>query len=315
MNLGENDSDKLIKFTQNEIESITRKKEDPQIIANALDFLSNLSQQLPSLSEPLARDYVKFAEIDYQSARLLLENKVYPSAIFHLQQTIEKLAKAYALHLGLVKEEDLYPKGKRKSETVGHVSPRVFILTLKRKGAIDLIYIVSKLLKEKSCEEIKKDIEIFESFLWKKRELAVLSRENIKNILSLIQQNGRIIKALSKIDPRVVKSKIEKIKLGSSTRARQMGLPISNSIKGIPINQSTVEEIFQKLITFIRLYILTIITFPHSSYPRYPSKGYGIAYEEGLGIVDCANDLLSMTGEILGEIKGTIGGDCVADFR
>jgi hypothetical protein len=313
MNLGENASDKLIKLAQNEIERITSKKEDPQIIANALAFLSNLSQQLP-LSEPLARDYIKFAEIDYQSARLLLENKIYPSAIFHLQQTIEKLAKAYALHLGLVKEEDLYPKGKRKgrSGTVGHISPRAFISVLKRKGAIDIVYIVFTLLKEKSCEEIKKDIKNFESLLWKE-ELAVLSREDI---LSLLQQNDKIIENLSKIDRRVVKFEIEKRKLGLSTGARQMGLPISNSIKGIPINQSMVEEIFQKLITFVRLYILTIITFPHFSYPRYPSKGHGVVYEEGLGIVECANDLLSMTGEMLEEIKRAIGGgDCVANFR
>jgi len=309
MNLGENASDKLIKLAQNEIERIAGKKEDPQIIANALAFLSNLSQQLP-LSEPLARDYIKFAEIDYQSARLLLENKIYPSAIFHLQQTIEKLAKAYALHLGLVKEEDLYPKG--RSGTVGHISPRAFISVLKRKGAIDIVYIVFTLLKEKSCEEIKKDIKNFESLLWKE-ELAVLSREDI---LSLLQQNDKIIENLSKIDRRVVKFEIEKRKLGLSTRARQMGLPISNSIKGIPINQSMVEEIFQKLITFVRLYILTIITFPHFSYPRYPSKGHGVVYEEGLGIVECANDLLSMTGEMLEEIKRVIGGgDCVADFR
>ena len=61
MILGDNDSDKLgwrlasprlnryIKLAQHEIERITGKKEDPQIIANALDFISNLSQQLPSL--------------------------------------------------------------------------------------------------------------------------------------------------------------------------------------------------------------------------------------------------------------------------
>jgi len=307
----ENVSDKLIKLTQDEIERITGKKEDPKVIANALAFLSNLSQQLPLSLEFLAKDYIKFAEVDYQSARLLLEKKIYPSAIFHLQQTIEKLAKAYALYLGLVKEEDLYSKRKRKSESVGHLSPRAFILNLKRKGAIDLICIVFTLLKKKSCEEIKKNIKIFESFLWKKRELAVLSRENI---LSLTQQNDKIIEALSKINRRVVKFEIEKIKLGLSTRARQMGLPINNFIKGIAINQSMVEEIFQKLITFVRLYILTIITFPHFSYPRYPSKGYAIAYEEGLGIVDCANDLLSITGEMLREIKKIIGDGLVTDF-
>ena len=308
--LGENVSDELIKLIQDEIERITGKKADPKMIVNALAFLSNLSQQLPLSLELLAKDYIKFAEVDYQSARLLLEKKIYPSAIFHLQQTIEKLAKAYALHLGLVKEEDLYPKGKRKSKTVGHISPRAFILILKRKGAIDLVCIVFTLLKKKSCEEIKKNIETFESFLWKKRELAVLPRENI---LHLIQQNDKIIEALSKVDRRTIKFEIEKTKLGLSTRARQMGFSINN-FKGMAINQSMVEEIFQKLITFVRLYVLTIITFPHFSYPRYPSK-VAIAYEEGLGIVDCANDLLSMAGEMLDEMKDTIGDESACSHR
>jgi len=55
----------------------------------------------------LADILLGIARSDLEAAKCLYENKLYPQAIFHLQQSAEKADKSFALIIGLTTEEDL----------------------------------------------------------------------------------------------------------------------------------------------------------------------------------------------------------------
>lgn len=289
---------KCAERAQKEIKHYTGKDVDLPLIKKALPLFEPLLQRLSSPPIPMVGGLIQYAEKDLESAELLFEKRLYPPSIFHLQQAIEKLAKAFALSLGLVEEKELYGKG-----GIGHISPRSFILILREKGAMDLVYLVYQVWgKGKRYEEMRKSVEDFEKLLQKKKELARLSKEGI---LHLIKKKDGIIDVLSKIDVREFRSRIEKIRIGIKARDRYEGPPLGEGILWHELGKKeTIEEILRKLMTFVDLYILTIITFPHSSFSRYPLKGGEvIRYEEGLGIVDCAETLLSITKKTLEEVK------------
>lgn len=290
----------IINLLCNIIERRYRVKINPQMFNNALELFGTICQHLNSLPENLVKEYLQHAEIDYKSAKLLYDNKIYPSMAFHIQQSVEKLAKAYALYLGVIKRNELRPRRNRSG--IGHESPVAFILILKKKGAIDLILLVFAILglKRGTYESIKKDIEDFERFLEKRKELAKISKVEIQ---SLVLKGEEIVNKLRKIDPRKVRAEIRSVRLSFNADARRMGLPIDGTTQelfSIPSNLNVIKGIFEMLILFVKLYILAIITFPHSFYPRYPYEELPLAdYKEGLGIVDYAGELLNTIEETI----------------
>jgi len=51
-----------------------------------------------------ARNLIDTAMKDFETSRVLLESKLYPQAVFHFQQAIEKVIKAVLVYLGLVED-------------------------------------------------------------------------------------------------------------------------------------------------------------------------------------------------------------------
>jgi len=51
-----------------------------------------------------ARNLIDTAMIDFEASRILLESKLYPQAVFHFQQAIEKAIKAILVYLDLVED-------------------------------------------------------------------------------------------------------------------------------------------------------------------------------------------------------------------
>jgi len=50
---------------------------------------------------------VKIAQRDFEAAKVLFEKKLYADAVYMLQQSIEKAAKAILIKLGLIRAEEL----------------------------------------------------------------------------------------------------------------------------------------------------------------------------------------------------------------
>lgn len=275
-----------------------------QMVGNALELLETISQNLNSLPENIVKKYFQYAEIDYKSAKLLYDNKIYPSMVFHVQQAVEKLAKAYALYLGILKKNEL--RSKKDIRGVNHESPMAFVLILKKKGAMDLILLISTILslRWKNYESTRKQIEDFERLLQKRKELAKMSKAEIK---SLVLKGEEIVNKLSKIDPRIVRGEVQKAKLGFGVGARRMGLTIdvaTRKIFSVFGDLKAIKKVFDSLILFAKLYILAIITFPHSFYTRYPYDDIQMAdYKEGLGIIDYAGELLNTIEETMNALK------------
>ena len=58
-------------------------------------------------SRKLSHDFLNEAERDVKSCRLLYSKKMYPHAVYHLQQGVEKAMKGYCLALGMLSIEEV----------------------------------------------------------------------------------------------------------------------------------------------------------------------------------------------------------------
>lgn len=86
------------------------------------------------INRPLAKDYLTIAKNDLDTAEYLFKsnNKEFnPSVIFHIQQSVEKYAKAYSLLFGAV--------SKKAMKEISHDSSKAFIKCLKNKGFNNII--------------------------------------------------------------------------------------------------------------------------------------------------------------------------------
>jgi hypothetical protein len=266
------------------------------------EIINLMMYNLATYPQDVVKKYYSYAKKDYEAAFLLC-HKIPPVAVFHVQQAVEKLTKAYALHMGLIKEEELFRKWrKNKGRTVGHITPRAFILLLKKKGGIQLAnftYILSKKLQLDAEEKIRK----FEKLLKKKERLAKLSRNEIRR---LIKKDEKIRAAIEEIDPRKVRNRIHLVRVGFISRARPK--IASSWVDEVNEKMRMVEAkaslILSELTVFSQLYFLSVITYPHFSYSRYPGRGMAPDdYKKGLGIVDSLDDILKFIGTTLERLE------------
>jgi len=74
---------------------------------------------------PLAKEYLNIARNELKGARALYETGVYPSAVFSLQQSMEKGWKSFGFYFGIITEDDA------KSRDIGHKGSRVCNKTIR----------------------------------------------------------------------------------------------------------------------------------------------------------------------------------------
>jgi HEPN domain-containing protein len=288
------------------------EKEQAKLFINF--FLREVVPNLLRSPSSLVKGYYRCAELDYQAAMLLSNDENYknliPLVIFHLQQAVEKLTKAYALYRGFIKKDELY--GKSKDEVVGHYSPKAFTLLLKKmreRGATGLIDASFLMVPKKPTTTVKETLEKFEELLQqeKLKEMAKISREEISHLM----KNYEIFEsAVQRINIRETMKKIRKFRTGFISRLRDSAISpevIEDIDRQLGIASENIHSILQELLTFSQLYSLAIVTFPHFFYSRYPDlENDGITfadYHEGLGIVDSLDKILTWVGSIMEKTK------------
>ena len=75
---------------------------------NFLSVVFEISKSLKPEEKSKVDEWIKFAEDDLFAYEMLYGAKRYGLALYHLQQTVEKLVKANAIFFGIKKEKDLY---------------------------------------------------------------------------------------------------------------------------------------------------------------------------------------------------------------
>lgn len=211
-------------------------------------------------NKKLAKDFVNCSKRDLEAAKLLYDNKYYEHSAYMLQQSVEKLVKAYSLYLGIIEENEL--------KEINHNTPKAFLKLMENKGLSELFQAIPDMTKTNIDENKNK----LSSFLQIEDEAyAMLDKDTI---IKLIQDMKEI--DISHIENEVT----QKEKVDEAVNYIKKEMSISKEIK--------IDT--KATINFSRGYRLLVplsfITFSHWCFTRYPDdKLKPVHYNEKLGIV------------------------------
>jgi hypothetical protein len=272
-----------------------------------IDDLINFAKELPLLKMQanknvegiiLSKMFLQNASKDLETTKILYEHKIYNTAVFHLQQAVEKTTKAYAL--------TFFTLSKRETRGVGHDTPLVFIELIERKW---VKYLVNPLRRQFPHSKIlDPDILEIKNLMRKKEEkkkLALLKEEQIKGWLELIKKITSTLTS-SETKRRIsevldyLRVEAEELKESDDINESQIGYGIEKQLTDL---EKGVESFLLRGSYILTIYFLSIITYPHSTFTRYPSEKLNPSmYKSGLGIVDCLPNIMPLLNECIEEL-------------
>lgn len=277
---------------------LSKEPADKKIILDQWKILVDSSNILKSIrfydsvksypNQKMAKEFLKSAKNDLCASRTLYSMKDYPNAIFHLQQSVEKTAKAYALNIGFLGLDEL--------RGIRHDTPEVFLRLLANKGillSIDMLNQISSVKIDKSkfpeILKIKKEIKKAKT----KVEVANLTKEQIQSVLKLCRDiDEGYQKAKKALDQAIIALKPlsgEMLKI-IKPQLEKMNLPDVSKVSEKTINDKLDRikpELLDQSSKFTRIFILSILTYPHAIFTRYPDGEIKPKdYSQGLGIID-----------------------------
>ncbi|MBA7620514.1 hypothetical protein ES703_27864 [subsurface metagenome] len=216
-------------------------------------------------SKKLSIDFLNEADRDIKSYRILYLKKIYPHAIYHFQQAVEKAMKGYCLGLGILSIEEI------KGHDIPYVLLKGIFEKTGMKGMLQSSNVESKSLLDKVWEA-KDDRAI-------RLKIARMPFEQIIHELNNIDND---------------RQKIEQI-CGSLIR-------LAVDIK---INSETLPLEFTTLPAMASLYRLGSMSFPHEAFTRYPDdeKMIPTKYGPKLGIVKASPMMTNYLIKALKELK------------
>jgi len=245
---------------------------------DTLDFLSNLKnikgeKEEKLLNLKIAEGLTQTAKNDLKAIMPLYEQENYSLSTYHLQQTVEKITKAYGLAFNLLKRNEL---GGKKG--VGHNSPLMFVKGIEKHEFMKYI-LALKHFQPGMRTDIDKLTEIVKE---KKLEIA---RTNENSAIVYLQLIDNLYK---KFDTEEMKNMMEVLAGVMASFTFEEGADIEKA-----------EKFFKKnfkidyIISFIALYLLSCLTFPHEAFTRYPDGDLKPEeYKKGMGIVDSTPKLI-----------------------
>jgi len=241
----------------------------------------------------LAKILLDISKQDLAAAKCLYENELYSQAVFYLQQSVEKAAKAFGLLMGIISENEL--KGRKG---IGHnplkihkkVADKQLEQIGKLKDGFEILPELKKteLIRTINIEEMHKTLEKFIRFyetITKEKSVYIPKDEieqiieELENFETKVQELKRNIHTLS-----VSESEISKLKSDLLEFFNTLYIYDSEKIEKVKedleqvLNPKLIEDVLRKLILMFSdviyihfsLFYFSIITFPHAVNTRYP---------------------------------------------
>lgn len=242
----------LIKFL-NEIMPEGEKFKEEQL-DQILEFTSQIIKEIPSKDQNqknlrIAKEFIKIAKQDIKDAHLLYHNESFASSIYHLQQAVEKTTKAYGVAFFTLSEKDL--------QKIKHKTPKAFVMLLKKRYITPYIKLMKSFypdLIEGNAQELEKLINS------KSLEIAKFDKNQIEKILELGSQFKEISNNKEINDK--IKSEISSL---LDLRPSEFQNLFSENVK-----EKLIKLNISHVLGFVNLYFLSLITYPHEAYTRYP---------------------------------------------
>lgn len=212
----------------------------------------------------LGEEFLKNAEDDLEVSKCLYEKEKFSLSIYHLQQSVEKTVKAGGLIFNLIPPEQL--------KKIGHKTPLTFLKMLEKPWVIKFV----KIAKENYPDLKTNTTEAEETIHNKHLEIAKWKKDSILNFINL---------------PKKLKEQVE-LESAKNPSISQL-IKIFNQF-----SNRDFREVVEFASSFVTLYLLSAITFPHEEFTRYPTicpdKGIKPSdYQKGLGIVDSAPEIFA----------------------
>jgi hypothetical protein len=216
-----------------------------------------------------AYELLECAKRDFFASSILFQAKVYPLAVFHLQQAAEKADKSYLTYGGYLEEEEMRRAGHDRIRAERYIEPKMQAVL----EELEVIHPGSTDLRKCGWSMVKLRPSPYE-----------LSRASRSQILPLVfgldmDEMMKSYRERKKLQ-RVVKKKGGKIK-------------------------STVP-VLRELILLVQLTKIAILLTPHAWTTRYPTTDTRTLspkdYTPELGIVQVSNELIISVGQAISTI-------------
>ena len=229
----------------------------------------NIGWHSDETSKQLGVAFLNETDRDIKSCRVLCSKKIYPHAIYHFQQAVEKAMKAYCLGLGILSIEEIR----------GHDTPYVLLKGLFEKTGMKAMFkgsnSQSKILLDKAWEV--KDDPV------KRLGIAKMPFDQIMYELECIDADSQRAKLIADATQAVL------FKAAQSKGVNKPALPLI-------------------LLTFHImpcLYRLSVISFPHEAFTRYPDdeEMTPADYVSELGIVKALPKMINYLATAVKELR------------
>lgn len=270
---------------------------------------------------------LKTAEGDLQAANHLFEKKLYPQAVFFLQQAVEKAFKSLGIHDRAVTEEDL--------KKFKHDPTKIFIkflefwkrlgLAIKESRIVEFLpelgvfYIVSDLPNR--INDLENLSKFFEQITIDYKS-AFISEKKIEEFLSSIMDFREEIENMKRSIIPEQEWKIKKEKLFKALKATDRIAPgsseflkkeIEKRFEGrdtemIDYEKSQINLYHDLGFCHMALIYLSLILLRHVEYPRYPKNGWipQQIYNDDFPLVKKFPKISEIVSEVLSKMNRAI---------
>jgi hypothetical protein len=205
------------------------------------------------------KEFFETAKSDLSSSEILFSEKKYSEAVYHLQQAVEKAVKSYIKIIYEFDFDNSYAKKLKHNSPFVLIEPLFNINVNGIKINFVELFDNAGLDASKRIEMARKDVSDRKKHL----ERIKMSKEEILNLLNF----DKIIFSDKKLDN------------------------LFEVINQINPDFDPIQSKIQ-----IKLYLLAVITFSHWEASHYPTDYFSPKdYKEGLGIVDCFEEILLKT--------------------
>jgi len=233
---------------------------------------------------------IRTSKTDLKSSRTLYNQELYPQSVFYLEQSVEKITKAYSIALLGLGPEDA-------KEKITHKSPKTMLKKVDvfkeihdefKKNYHELNEIISDKNKEKICKMNRDNIEFLLNATEKTRK-----HLEIEIVFDQIRESKLIDNLIEIMMPTEISEReVEKIK---------------NKMFKILKKETPLEEMGRMIPTLL---YLSLLTFPHAEFSRYPALPEDKASLSPVDYKEKEVDIIKFIEKVCNITK-----ECIIDFE
>lgn len=290
-------------------------------------------KEIPKTNIPLAKDSLDTARSDLKSAKALYDSELYPTAIYHLQQSIEKGWKSFGFYYGIITEGQA-----RSRDIIGHKGSKVCnrtitvlkkvishmrskVKTLKHICSTEQTEHSSAPLQEDFLKELDGDIDTLvrevNNITANEEEIRKMPYDDMNDLIEFLTAFQKSLIFIEEMvnSPKFSEEYCEAIRQGAYRTWRPIfvGVPYADNILKKTLWEKLDNETIRKMMiaalhgmmVTVPLFQLAIITQVHEQTTRYRLDGISptVIYTTTHPLIQLFPSIYSLTEETLTNLE------------